>query len=397
MKRILFFSLIFVHLFFGSCKKIDLMPTDGDPVFSASMLLDNTSHEWMAGVNDYYMFAEYEKDPQNVYTFSARLEQEDSCCGEVLTIKIRDFAQLPQGLPQIGESLNANRDYGFAYTGPSDSVMVITPHFLGWEAVFNGTSSFVTQGAPIYLWNFGDSATFTSSEAVVSHTYDSAFSSQVLPVTLTVASTNSNNQGSLTKNVEISDNPDPDTCSISIVIDNPVNPQQLIAIPQGIQPFLYTWSDGGNSSVVDIDTINNPVNMSVTVTDATGCSSNAAISVELNQGTIPNVCVAMFDYAITPIIQPDTTYLIIPADSLQFSKVVIEYTSADGHFYSTALYPQETSASFDLLSVEDYDDNEKGDKTKKLTLQFNCKLWDAQGNFLDLKEGKAVVAVAHPD
>ena len=86
----------------AGCRKVDLEPVDGDPVFTANMQMAGTAKAWQAGVDDYYMFSSFEKDPFDVHVFSGSFAKKDSTGGEVFTIRIRDYQQVAQGLPDVG-------------------------------------------------------------------------------------------------------------------------------------------------------------------------------------------------------------------------------------------------------------------------------------------------------
>ena len=77
---------------------------DGKPVFIAEGKFDGSDKSWQAGVADYYLFSSFEKDALDVYEFTGSFAKKDSTGGEVLTFRIRDLKQLPQGLP-----LNSSR------------------------------------------------------------------------------------------------------------------------------------------------------------------------------------------------------------------------------------------------------------------------------------------------
>ena len=74
---------------------------------------------------------------------------------------------------------------------------------------------------------------------------------------------------------------------------------------------------------------------------------------------------------------------------------MIQYTDSNGAVYRSDLQQQPNSNSFVITSVEDYENNENGDKTKKLHVSSNCILYNLNGNTLNFPfEG--VIAVAYP-
>jgi len=138
------------------------------------------------------------------------------------------------------------------------------------------------------------------------------------------------------------------------------------------------------------------INAMVAVADAEGCTAGAGYSTFWNPGVIGTYCSARFSYQVTEVMQVDSIPVVIQ-DSLQLSTMVVEYTDAAGKLFSSAFAPQSNANTyFEILSVEDYDDNENGEKTKKLSLRFACRLWNANGSFIELQNGEAVMGVAYP-
>ncbi|MBK8566211.1 MAG: hypothetical protein IPN76_23430 [Saprospiraceae bacterium] len=85
------------------------------------------------------------------------------------------------------------------------------------------------------------------------------------------------------------------------------------------------------------------------------------------------------------------------ADSLQFSAATIIYSDDAGNKYRSDRQPQPSDYYFKILEVSDYDENEKGEKTKKISLEFTCRVWNESGEHIDIREGRAVIAVSYPD
>lgn len=395
MKQLFFYNSLIVIALLASCKKIDIQPTEGDPVFTAAAELNGTPHEWQAGVEDYYLYTAWEKDAANVHVFTGRFAQTTGCCGETLTFHIWDFQQLAQGNPAIDESLNPDLDFGFVFYETADTSLTISSDTIGWAVNFDASSSSIPFGNGEYTWDFGDGNTIQTQNPDIAHIYDSTWFAQTVPVKLTVKSSNQSTYlGSLTRNLFLGpQSQTADPCNVFLAVSNPSFPE-ITATATGQPPFSYLWSTGETSQTVVADS--NFIALFVTVTDAQGCSVSAEVNSFYSPGTVPPIYIAQFDYSLTPVVVPDTVVQVFPADSLFFSKVVIEYTDTNGELFSSAFRQQEAAAYFDILSVEDYDVNENGEKTKKLALRFDCRLWDAAGNPIDLKAGQAVIAVAYP-
>jgi hypothetical protein len=164
-----------------------------------------------------------------------------------------------------------------------------------------------------------------------------------------------------------------------------------------IPPFSYSWSNGavGNVDSITIQDSIGIISAAVTITDDSGCTVSVDISTTYNPGALPQLCLARFTNS--PVIpETDTLQIAVLGDSLQFSKIKIEYTNLNGVFYSSYFENQPISSFIKILKTEDYDNNENNEKTKKITLEYNCRLWSETGDFIDITDGKAVIAVAYP-
>jgi hypothetical protein len=76
--------------------------------------------------------------------------------------------------------------------------------------------------------------------------------------------------------------------------------------------------------------------------------------------------------------------------------VALEHNNRNSQHFSTDLGPQNASATFQITSIEDYLPNEKGQRTKKIGINFlNVTLYDPFGETLTLN-GTAVMAYALP-
>jgi hypothetical protein len=88
----------------------------------------------------------------------------------------------------------------------------------------------------------------------------------------------------------------------------------------------------------------------------------------------------------------------IEPNFFEFSKVIIEYTTEDGTFYSSEKGAQNGSnLYFEVLSVEDYEDSQIGQKTKKLAIRFACQLFNEEGAFFEFSNGEGIIGMAYPN
>jgi hypothetical protein len=398
MKRILFSNiLILIGLAIG-CKKVELEPVDGEPVFEASAIFDNDPLSWQAGVDEYYMFSSNEKDQFNIYSFKGLLAKESNNCCNSLEFVLRDARVTIDGLPDISSAISTEIEYVFAYNSGNDTTFVIEIDTV-WKTKFSIVKRFSQpQQDLVHYFEFGDQSfdsTFTDS---ILHTYQQSPKNQM--VTLITKPVNNNNCSSyLTRTLDSLDTVF-QNCNLELQFDSIITNTaiQIIANASGVAPFSYVWSDGSNNQIASFSPAGfGPMDFSVTVTDANGCSAQAGISTTLTPGTIPPVCVAGFDYYIQEVYVDSQTIQVDYADSLQFSAATVIYSDGAGNKYRSDRQPQPSDYYFKILEVSDYDENEKGEKTKKITAEFICRVWNESGEHIDIREGRAVIAVSYPD
>ena len=392
MKRPFFYKILIFSALLASCQKIDVEPVDGTPIFSAAAEVDGVSKNWQAGVEDYYMFTEFEKDANDVYVFTGRL-QRDSCnagCGESLTIRVRDFQQVLQGNPDIETALKPG--VYFFKNETTDSLAWVLDTSVFYQAGFDASASITPTGTALFNWNFGGLGAATG----LSPAFDFAQLDQPVPVTLSMTSNNVGCSSSQTRIVQKT-TPNANPCGVQIFVENDSTGLGTImtAVAEGTAPFAYSWSNGSVGQVIALP-FNQQPQAAVTVTDALGSVSTSSLSFFSNPGSLPQYCSAAFSYEVEEVMEMDSMLVFIPEDSLQFSKITIEYTDANGKLYRSNRQAQAGFSYFKILSTEDYDPNENGEKTKKLSIRFACRMWDGQGNFIEIKNGEAVIAVAYP-
>jgi hypothetical protein len=395
MKRIFLYSILSISALAFGCRKIDVEPTDGKPVFSAEAKFDGSTKQWQAGVDDFYMYSSFEKDPLGIYEFTGRLANTDSAKLEAFTIRIRDFQPSQGNQVNIDEALKTNIAFQFATienTNTIDSIITI-----GYKTTLDASSSILPNTPVNYHWDFGDGTTLDTTE-IVTHNFND---SPTQPIKLTVSAMNNACTSSLTRKLTL---PGTDSCQLlmDLYLATPVSIDSGFILEADLlhatPPFYFSWGNGSNGFNVDSILIKDSIgiiNAAVTITDATGCTVSADITTNYSPGALPQLCLANFVNS-TVVAETDTIQITVVNDSLQLSKIKIEYTSPDGILYSSYLHNQPIGSFLKILKTEDYDNNEKNEKTKKLTLSYNCRIWSQTGDFMDITDGKAIIAVAYP-
>lgn len=399
MKRFIFYTILIIIGLLAGCRKIELEPNDGEPVFTANAKFNGAEQIWEAGIGGYYMYSSFEKDAFDVLVFKGKIAQADTllCCTKTLEFLFRDSRENVDVF-EINRAISSEIDYYFAdYSGNNTTLVLVND--TTWLTNFVVSSYAQPQQSLVYEWDFGDGNSDSSILDSITHIYDLVPNNQ--PVTLITKAMNNSCSSYFTRNISAPNNTS-SNCNLgfNIDLDSLSNNSILItANATGIPPYSYFWSDSTTSSSFQADpsSFSGPFVVNVTVTDASGCTISAGLSSVINPGTVPQICVASFDFNIQQNIEVDSQLIITPLDSLQFSAMTIIHEDKLGNQYRSDRQPQLPSASIRIIDVADYEINEKGQKTKKISLLYTCRVWNELGEFIDLSEGKATIAVAYPD
>ena len=361
-----------------SCKKEDPKPDQSQaqaPVFAFSGEINGLPISLQAGVNNFFIASSYTMDQNGVYEFNSTFQSKDcsSNCPNTLNISIKDYRPYT-AKPTVIDSSIAVGNYLFA--APSGIASRFNQAFIG--GLLNNT-------ATIYTWNFGDNTpVVNASTAVVNHTY---LNPGAYNVTLTAKDSSGLCVSSITNIVKMGQIDNPLTAiyyPVNTVGDSVI----FTAAPTGgVAPYSYSWNFGdGNTSALP-----GPIHeyaaggtylTSLSLTDAIG-NTNVQYAY-INVQSTPS-CASFFHLStLTPVIDP-----------LSLKGVIVEWTDLNGKLW-TSNNDQQTSAnsSFKIVSVENYLNNENGEPTKKIKVEFSCKLYNGT-NSIEIKNAKSTIAVAY--
>ncbi|MEM8909707.1 MAG: hypothetical protein AAGD05_17800 [Bacteroidota bacterium] len=346
------------------------------PVFAFEGQLAAASLQLTAGEENYFMFTDFTQDESGVHTFSGQLAKlpEDctSNCLEALRFNIRNFESLPlNAAVDIDNALRLG-NYDF---DPGIVPGNVTTRFL---VEFDNRSLPEDALGSVFLWEFPDSM-FSDLENPVD-----TFETLGFPVTLTtVVDTFEFCTSTYTRLVAA--NNTGDGCGVGFITQASPTAIFISATPEGGAPFSYEWSDG--STGMDIQVVT-PGVYCVDVVDAFGCQSFNCVNV-VELGTV-GFCAADFGYDISVITEG------MPGDSLRLGTVSIDYIDPSGQLYSSSLGPQNSDRFFEIIAIDDFENNADGHPTKKLTVRLNATLFSANGDSLLLQSNQSVIAVAYP-
>jgi PKD repeat protein len=348
-----------------SCKKKEYPQSAilTDKVFYFNASIDGVPLSIAAGANNYYMYSSYKLDSNNVYGFIANLKQLDcnSNCANSLEIKINDFKVSVGNTPVlIDQAL-----YPFTY-----SMVAGSSYDVKFQAMYNKT-------AASYLWDFGDG--FTSAAASPIHTFER---NGKYNVSLKINGTNSC-VGSISNFQKIGSPGN----SITTISDSSLNSNdiQFFSNTQGAFAQSYLWNFGDGS----VSALANPVhNYSITgsypVTLRVITASDTTFT-EYNTVTQSDQSSCVTNYSISSV---------TPVKALALSGITVKWTDASGITYTSDNSLQPLSSYFKIISVETYDNNENNETTKKIRVQFKCKVYNGT-NSKSIDNAETVICVSY--
>lgn len=361
----------FASLLLSSCHKPDDPPAnEPDPVFFVNGTMDNVPLEINAGKNDYYMYSSYLLDSNEVFSFSGEFRQ-TSCadCPNALKISFSNYIADATPLSAINSASFPVSYLPFSVPGGVPATYSV--HFI----------PLTSGGQPLsYLWDFGDGT--TSTDASPTHVY---INTAIYQVGLTV-----NYASGCSSNIS-----NPMNCGVTslscdagfILSAVDTTTVSLTSNPGGTAPWTYDWDFGDGSPH---DNTANPTHtfanagvyqVCLTTVSSDSCTNTRCLNVATEN---PGTCSIRYSSVVNTIDNP-----------FNLSTVVVEWTDASGNLYTSDNSSQPPSSYFKINSVTDYDNNENGEKTKKLNISLNCVLYNGS-NTINLTNAEAVIAVAYP-
>ncbi len=361
--------LAFLVLTLSQCKKKTYPESVvvNEPEFYADLTSAGGSVLMQAGTNNYRVYSSYVQASSGLYTYVSEFKPQgcSSNCLNSIRFEINDSKISSSG---AASDINAAIFPGnFEYTSPNWAVQ--------FESNYNNTAS-------TYRWNFGDGT--ESFEINPKHVYKKG---GTYSVCLTITSTNGC-ESSICNQVEIGY--PADNCSVQVTsTTGAFNAVQFTASATGQAPFIYEWSFGDGTDSIGTQSqpnhfyaIRGAYQARVRVTDA---KKDVAVF-NYNVVTSGDSSSCASNMAMTSITQS--------ADSILLSKVLIRYTDVKGEHYTSNQYALDSDQKFEIVSVEDYENNERGEATKKLKVRFTANLYNGLKQ-LKFKDSEAVICISY--
>lgn len=392
MNAIIKYIFLITLVAFGSCKKIELPPVEeGEVVFNVSADSDSNPISIEAGKDNFVLFPEYFEDDKNVINFVARF-QKDDCqvgCEEKLVFRIRDFQQ------NTGSNLDINtaiKEDFYLFEVPLEDTIVWDSLVPTVKLDLDASNSFAPNSNDnIYTWSFDNGLvqTFIGNPEFPDIDLNNFAPNQPFNIKLDLITDGGNGcHSSQIQNLQFQNANQQCKVSIEMGTDSTGLPT-LRAVPTGKAPYLFFWNTNDTSQTISLN--QNIDTHEVIFIDANGCKSTASLS---TFGT--DECMA--DFSANFRMANDTIEVEEVVENLfEFSKVIIEYTTEDGIFYSTENGVQNVqNVSFKILNVEEGELSQFGEPTKELNVRFTCQLFNEDGDVIEFSNGEGIISVAYP-
>jgi hypothetical protein len=363
------YLLFFVILFTYSCKKNPLPapePEEGS-VFKVNCKVNGAPILLEAGINNYYLYASHFFDTSQVYVYKAELKQ-NNCqpnCGYEFTFLINDFRVSAANAAMKPDSglIAGSYTYNDGNLPP-----------LRYEGTF---SALAASGS--YTWAYSDGSSTKGQNASDKH----FFKEGPATVRLSVA-----NGTCATSHLNEFDVGNPLQASIAAArIEPPSVLNYSFSAVATLPDVSYFWEFGdGNSS-----------NAFPSVSHQYGITE-AYYRAKLSVTNGINSCVSYYQVPafFNPVCQANFSshFTAIPNPKALSAVTIMVFDPSTGLNYSSALLDQPATSQFEILSVENYKNNEQGLATRKMKVRFSCKAVNGS-NTLNITHGEAIIAVSY--
>lgn len=361
-------GLMVLVLMWAACKKADIPDSAFDsPVFSVTYDTPGSNDSIAtAGLNNVYLFTDFRVADQRVVCVGSFADSDcpDADCPGTLTFEFKSAYSdvfFPDTVFHPG-------DYSFQSPDTTAGQTVLRTTFFALNP----------DDYDIYSWRIDDQDIGTGPEIVVDFA-DISVTPKFVELT---AKRTTGLQSVIFRKVALTSPSGNDTfasVNISATQDSQLI-YRLVASTSGFPFDSLTWNTFVTDTVIHEDMLQ-PF-YSVTVVDVTGNVCTASL-----EGLTPNdlpVRTANFSFQVENIFIPTTD-----------GEVAIEWIDADGVAWRSDGGIQEFTAFFNASESEKYEANEKGQRTRKMKVNFNCRLYNPSGEGRDFS-GSGVIAVAHP-
>lgn len=369
-----YFSIFILILIHYGCKKKDFPQNQSEnPAFYISAEINGTPLRLNAGDNGYYMFSEYSQDSSGIYTFISSFKKQNCGSSCPLSFKIELTDNQVSTIAGNSNIQNSLKTISYLFADSTTHFPLTTGYKASFVSSFNGN-------ALAYAWNFGDGN--SSTVANPTHTFTSSgIYSTCLQIDGGTAAE------SICNPVKISPF---NVCRTTVQV-NSINGKTISFgnYTSGSGPFTFRWEFGdGNfsSSPNPVHTYDAEGIYQVSLTASNSSGDTAVHYYNVNTGSslkpAPNFSVQ----SISKILSFER----------MFSRIKFSYVNENGVVFSSFNRTQPAESNFNIESIDEFEENTNGKKTKKIKVNFRCTLYNSNTT-LNIRNGVAVIALAYPD
>lgn len=380
MKRLLF--ILSCLIFIIGCKKKEIPSSNiGDPVFFFKGIIDTSEVNFIAGIDGIYMFSDYYKDTQNLFTLKSNFApQSCNSCEPYLSFELKDAdISSTNGLSiPIGQFLAS----GATFNSYSLDSVLTTVSIENFQFTPEGN----TPGGS-YLWDFGD-GTATSTLASPTHIFSGTGTKIVRLIR--------NAQGlvdTISNAINISDS----TCrpQFTYTVDT-ISNAVYVSATSGFTNYLWNYGDMhiGNGQN-DSNTYSNLGSYLITLTATSNQCGNVDFKKKINLNNPIFGVNANYSYSTF------VSTAISSAPRVNKSAFIITYIK-NGKTYKSFKnikgINQSGNPVFTFTNVAMYSNNENGQKTLKLSGTVDTYLYNYMNanDSIRIISDKVTIAAAYP-
>lgn len=361
----IFWHILILSVLLSSCRKKDFPETVPDPQgdFHFSGTIAGAPVSLKAGLENYYMYSSHALDHNGLYSFTADLKPSGCTgCKNSLRVTINNYRYA---------SLNEAVKIDSAIAPKYYTIQGAPYYAVQFRSHFN-------KQAASYFWDFGDKS--SSSQADPVHIYNTPGN---YSVSLRINSSNGCQQ--FISNIEKIRYPA--VGPRIAVASGSADSMSFTGATSGSSAYRYMWhfGDGDTSSIPNPShkyKIAGTYPVSLRLIDAQLDTTYARYNVATKTDPMP----CLTNYSIESVTRV--------GNPLPFSNIIIDWTDENGEVYTSNNMLQPEASRFKILSVEDYEPNERGEKTKKIRVSFTCHVYNGSRAKL-IENGEAVLAVSY--
>ena len=367
MNKIILYIVFGMSILAFGCKKAELT-TENSPIFLLEGNMDSLPYKAEAGVNEKYMLSTFYLSPDSTkYIYRGNLGVLKSPYENQAEQLIIDLIQAKGTIASDVNSSVKKGGYQFATSDFNSDIAALQ--------FISNLSGF----APYQINLSFDSIKNDQIEGIIPLQNPNYIGQAVVEATDNLGRVSSQ---ILWLNLEAGV-----ISGVSISKDGNV----LTAHSFGENPLSYNWSNqGGNDSIAILDSAFVQKIWTVSVKLSNGQTVSNSIDFSKNSDFPFNVSMNMHKIYINNPNGPTVR-------NFENGSVIVQLRDADGQVYSSDFVDQPSTSYFNIINVDDFEENEAGIPTKMLDVDFNCVLNNSDRTLQKKLSGfKGKIAVGYP-